>query len=95
MRLRRPLLLATALLVLASPAGASDDPAPRSSTGAVAEEIAAAAGGSLRVGRNARRIQWPELGHKLRENPRVRRQAADFIASAGRERPQAPRENNP
>ncbi|MFP6663153.1 MAG: hypothetical protein VCC00_03000 [Deltaproteobacteria bacterium] len=52
-------------------------------------------GGSLRRGPHALRIQWPQLGHELRENPAVRRQAADFIASAGRIRPQTPSENNP
>lgn len=50
----------------------------------------APAGGHLRRGPNALRIQWPNLGHELREDPAVRRQISDFIASAGRKRPPTP-----
>ena len=44
----------------------------------------------LRKGPGGLRVQKPELGHELREDPLVRQETANFLASRGRQRPWIP-----
>lgn len=44
----------------------------------------------LRSGPGGLRVQKPELGHDLREDPVVRQEASNFLASRGRQRPGIP-----
>lgn len=47
-------------------------------------------GPHLRRGPGGLRVQRPELGHDLREDPLVRQETANFLASRGRQRPWIP-----
>lgn len=47
-------------------------------------------GPHLRRGPGGLRVQRPELGHELREDPLVRQETANFLASRGRQRPWIP-----
>ena len=44
----------------------------------------------LRRGPGGLRVQKPELGHELREDPLVRQEATNFLATRGRQRPGIP-----
>ena len=47
-------------------------------------------GPHLRRGPGGLRVQRPELGHDLREDPLVRQETANFLSSRGRQRPWIP-----